>query len=462
MFTTVATRGFTPSTKGATLQVNSGASGSFLDDERIPGLKERMRKFKDLSTPKEITTAGKHTIYGVSTGIVSFTIRDSHGAQLPVNLRARVVPGLGRNIFAPTAELKNGIRFVLEIGNPHLTIGGIIIPLKRDPRDQGMYSLDIIFQRNPQDKLLSKLEGVSYDDIPGVVYAATADADIWHRRLGHMNPRSMELLRRKEGNRVEYTGTVSDCDICALSKRRQQAHPKKSTRMTTRPMQLIYTNLMGPFTPPAKCGYKYVSKSDDYSRMKEVYLLRSKSEAAESLHQYNMTVAVPIGLRIEIVRCDKGGEYIGIEFKTLCANAGINVEYTATNTPQQNGVSERDGQTLAQITRCLVKDGNFPPSLRGELIFTAAYFSNKSPHSRRTSGCTTALGGVTTYFRMHNKEADLLGLRAIGARAFVHRETYTRKLGDRTFEGKLCGFNQDSRPTGSTTQPRARSWKAAT
>ncbi|CAN0020693.1 unnamed protein product, partial [Ascophyllum nodosum] len=44
--------------------------------------------------------------------------------------------------------------------------------------------------------------------------AATADADIWHRRLGHMNPRSMELLRRKEGNGVEYTGTISDCDIC--------------------------------------------------------------------------------------------------------------------------------------------------------------------------------------------------------------------------------------------------------
>ena len=66
-----------------------------------------------------------------------------------------------------------------------------------------------------------------------------------------------------------------------------------------------------------------------------------------------MTMAVPLGLRIEIVRCDKSGEYIGKKFNTLCINVGINVEYTATNTPQQNGVSERDGQTLAQITRCV-------------------------------------------------------------------------------------------------------------
>ena len=84
-----------------------------------------------------------------------------------------------------------------------------------------------------------------------------------------------------------------------------------------------------------------------------------------------------------------------------------------------------------------MKDGNFPPSQWGELIFTAAYLSNGSPHS--------TLGGATPYFRVHNKEADLWRLRAIGARAFVHRETYTRKLDDRAFEGKLCGFSQDSR-----------------
>ena len=150
-----------------------------------------------------------------------------------------------------------------------------------------------------------------------------------------------------------------------------------------------------------------------------------------------MTVAVPLGLCIEIVRCDKGGEYIGKEFKTLCVNASINVEFTATNTPQQNGVSARDGQTLAQITPCLMKDGNFPPSLWGELIFTAAYLYNRSHHS--------ALGGATPYFRMHNKKADLSGLRPIGATAFVHRETYTGKLDDRVFKGKPCGFSQDSR-----------------
>ena len=218
---------FTPSAKGATLLVDSGASESFLDDELIPDLKTRMREFKTLSTPREITTAGKHTLHGIGTGIISFTIRDNHGTQLPVNMRALVVPGLGRNIFAPTAELRNGVRFVLE-KKPYLTIRGTVIPLKQDPRDQGTCSLDITFQRDSHG-VLGKSEGVSPDSGSGVVYTATTSASVWHRRLGHMNPRNMEVLRNKKGNGVEYTGTISGCDICSVTKSKQQAHPKKST-----------------------------------------------------------------------------------------------------------------------------------------------------------------------------------------------------------------------------------------
>ena len=300
-----------------------------------------------------------------------------------------------------------------------------------------MCSLDITFQRDSHG-VLDKSEGVSPDSGSGVVYTATTSASVWHRRLGHMNPRNMEVLRHKKGNGMEYTGTISGCDICSVTKSKQQAHPKKSTRKTTRPMQLVYTDLMGPFTPAAKGGYRFVSKfTDDYSRMKEIFLLKNKTEAAESLHQYNMTVAAPLGLRIENLRCAKGGEYTGQEFRTLCVGAGINIEYTATNTPQQNGVSERDGQTLAKITRCLMKDGDFPPFMWGELMFTATYLANRSPHS--------TLEGATPYSKMHNLEPDLTGLRAIGARAFVHRETYTKKPEDRAFEGKLCGYSHNSK-----------------
>ena len=85
---------------------------------------------------------------------------------------------------------------------PNLTIRGTVIPLKQDPRDQGMCSLDITFQRDSHG-ILGKSEGVSPDSGSGVVYTATTSASVWHRRLGHMNPRNMEVLRNKKGNGVE-------------------------------------------------------------------------------------------------------------------------------------------------------------------------------------------------------------------------------------------------------------------
>ena len=42
--------------------------------------------------------------------------------------------------------------------------------------------------------------------------------------------------------------------------------------------------------------------------MEVIFLLKSITEAAYSLHFYNKTVAVPLGLRIQRLRCNKGGE----------------------------------------------------------------------------------------------------------------------------------------------------------
>ena len=53
-------------------------------------------------------------------------------------------------------------------------------------------------------------------------------------------------------------------------------------------------------------------------------------EPSSSIHLYNMAVAIPLELRIQRLRSDKGGKYISNECKQLCVNSGIAVEYTAT------------------------------------------------------------------------------------------------------------------------------------
>ena len=60
------------------------------------------------------------------------------------------------------------------------------------------------------------MSGVTKTLTPGVALAAHVSADTWHK--GHINPARMELLRKTEGNGVEYTGTVSGCYICAVGR----------------------------------------------------------------------------------------------------------------------------------------------------------------------------------------------------------------------------------------------------
>ncbi|CAN0546634.1 unnamed protein product [Ectocarpus sp. 12 AP-2014] len=234
-----------PYAAGATLLVDTGASETMLDDHLIPGLKKIMREYKQLVKPKAITVAGDYELKGTATGLIFCTVKDNRGEKQTVRLRGLVVPGLGRNIFSPTALMKKGVRLTVEAGNPHLA-----------------HTLS-------EDQVFSKPHTVSGGDDVGVAYAALVNANTWHRRLGHLNSRSMDILRKKDGSGVDYTDSMSPYDICAISKSRQLAHPKKTTRKTTAPMQLVYTDNMGQISPPAKGGFRYVSKfTDDYSRMK--------------------------------------------------------------------------------------------------------------------------------------------------------------------------------------------------
>ena len=76
-------------------------------------------------------------------------------------------------------------------------------------------------------------------------------ANPWHRRMGHMNGKSLDVLRKEPGNGVDYTGAAKDCDSCPLGKSTQQPRPNQATYGVLRPFQLTtvavsYTHLTLP------------------------------------------------------------------------------------------------------------------------------------------------------------------------------------------------------------------------
>ena len=131
-------------------------------------------------------------------------------------------------------------------------------------------------------------------------------------------------------------------------------------------------------------------------------------------------MVIPSGFRVERLTVDKGGEFSGKEFQGYCLQTGVSFEYARTNTPQQPGMSERVGRTLAVMVRCMFADSGLVKCFWGELVFMAAFLGNRAPHS--------VIAMQSPYKMLHGTGLDLRFLRVIGARAFVHIETYSKNV----------------------------------
>ena len=170
---------------------------------------------------------------------------------------------------------------------------------------------------------------------------AAATAPLQHRWMGHLNRKDMDLPKKVNNNGVSFDGSVPDCDICAVGKSRQRAHRKTADQHVQRPFQLVFTDLMGHFTPEELGGYKYVFKiSDGHTRWTKIYLLKSKNSAFQVFQSFVQSMVIPSGVRVAQFRADRGGEFIDNDFKDYCTQTGVLLEYVSTNTPQQISMSE--------------------------------------------------------------------------------------------------------------------------
>ena len=228
--------------------VDSGASGHYFDDLIIPSLKHRLMNCVLLTTPRKILTAGGALLDGTAKGVLQGLVTDNHGEQHLARIAILIVLGIGRSLFSVISATKKGVVSIFVSGNPRLELSGITVPLRAE---DGLYSL--VFD-------------LSADSHGGMELAMNAmtNSQLWHRRLGHLNKRSVELMQRRDSNGVAFDDSIDHCDVCAVGKRLQLPYPKKTKHADiTTPFQLIYGDLMGPFKPAARGGYKYVIKITD-------------------------------------------------------------------------------------------------------------------------------------------------------------------------------------------------------
>ncbi|KAK9749378.1 hypothetical protein RND81_02G122000 [Saponaria officinalis] len=155
-------------------------------------------------------------------------------------------------------------------------------------------------------------------------------AYLWHQRLIHI---SKERLMRLVKNKILPQLDFSDLGVCVdFIKGKQTKHTvKKPATRSSQLLEIIHTDICGPFDAPWGGEKYFITFIDDFSRVK-------------------------------IVRSDRGGEFYGRftengqcpgPFAKLLESRGICAQYTMHSTPQQNGVAERRNRTLIEMVRSM-------------------------------------------------------------------------------------------------------------
>jgi transposase InsO family protein len=99
-------------------------------------------------------------------------------------------------------------------------------------------------------------------------------------------------------------------------------------------VEIVHSDICGPMPTPSIGGSAYfLTFIDDFSRKTWIYFLKHKYNALGCSQQFKSLVEKHSGYYIKVLRTDRGGEYVSIEFHKFCKVHGIYKKFTMQYTP---------------------------------------------------------------------------------------------------------------------------------
>nr|GEV57297.1 hypothetical protein [Tanacetum cinerariifolium] len=208
--------------------------------------------------------------------------------------------------------------------------------LLKTPRQHNMYSIDL-------NNILP------HKDLTCLVAKASADeCMLYHRRLGHLNFKTMNKLVRHNLVRGLPTKCFENdhtCTACLKEKQHKASCKSKLVNSVSKPLHTLHMDLLGP-------------TSDETSG-----ILRKFITEIDNLKD----------LKVKIIRCDNGEEFRNKEMNDFCSHKGIKREFSNARTPQQKGVAKRRNKTLIEAARTMLADAKLPVTFWAKAVNTAWY-----------------------------------------------------------------------------------------
>ncbi|GJT63008.1 retrovirus-related pol polyprotein from transposon TNT 1-94 [Tanacetum coccineum] len=207
------------------------------------------------------------------------------------------------------------------------------------------------------------------------------NSTLWHRRLGHANMHLIQSLSSKElvRNLPKLKYDKHFCDACKIGKQAHVSHKDKNMVSTKRCLELLHMDLFGPSAIKSYGGNLYtLVVVDDYSRYTWTRFLKTKNEAFEKFEILSRKIQNQLGSSIIAIRTDHGREFDNkVQFGAYCYAQGIIHNFSASRTPQSNGVVERKNRTLQEMSRTMLNEQSIPQKFWCNAVDTSTYILNR-------------------------------------------------------------------------------------
>nr|GEV91773.1 putative ribonuclease H-like domain-containing protein [Tanacetum cinerariifolium] len=207
------------------------------------------------------------------------------------------------------------------------------------------------------------------------------ESNLWHRRLGHINFKTMN--KHVKGNL--FRGLPSkifennhNCVACQKGKQHRASCKSKPISSISHLIQRLHMDFFGPTFVKSLNKKSYcLVVIDDYSRFSWVFFLATKDETSEILKTFITGIENQINHKVKIIRCDNGTEFKNHDLNQFCGMKGIKREFSVARIPQQNRVAKRKNRTLIEAARTMLPDSLLPIPFWAEAVNTACVYNTR-------------------------------------------------------------------------------------
>ena len=398
---------------------DSGASSHMTND------KARLHDVETIS--KTIRVGNGESVKSTMKGKMKTTLVDTEGNKIPTVIQDVIyVPKLMCNLLSVGQLTKKGGEVVYDNSGAKMKAGGRVFAFD-NVEGSTVFGLDLT--SGEESALTTLPEG-------GTVTFTKA-----HGFLGHPG---MDVTRSTMNHwGFSVKGKADYCEACVRAKAKQKNIKKTTHTLATTKCERLYIDISSVSQASGGGKRHWAMVVDDFTRMKWCRFLKQKSDLKDFVVPLVQNMKEK-GHKVKFVRLDNAGEnqvLVG-RLKTL----GVEPEWTAPDSPQQNGVVERAFATLASRGRAMMIAAGMTDEQRykfwAEAFNTATTLSNINPFRR--NGEEKGLSPFQRFYGEDKKPKWIHHMHTFGEIGQKPtRETIRSKLADRSERVMFLGYAED-------------------